>query len=51
MGIQSAAYTVNAKDIGEMPMGLISFHVVCRSMFGEALEPAGQEATVEGRNE
>jgi len=51
VGIQSAAYTVNAKDIGEMPMGLISFHVVCRSMFGEALEPAGQEATVEGRNE
>ncbi len=33
IGIQSAAYTVNAKDIGEMPMGLISFHVVCRDMF------------------
>ncbi len=28
IGIQSAAYTVNAKDIGEIPMGLISFQLV-----------------------
>lgn len=35
VGIQSAAYTVNAKDIGEMPMGLISFQVVYRSMFDD----------------
>ena len=28
IGIQSSAYTVNAKDLGEIPLGLISFHVV-----------------------
>ena len=28
IGIQSSAYTVNAKDVGEIPLGLISFHVV-----------------------
>jgi len=38
VGIQSAAYTVNAKDIGEMPMGLLSFQLVWRSMFAGLLE-------------
>lgn len=33
IGIQSAAYTVNAKDIGEMPMGLISFQLVWSKLF------------------
>jgi hypothetical protein len=28
IGIQSSAYTVNAKGIGEIPLGLISFHLV-----------------------
>ena len=30
IGIQSSAYTVNAKGIGEIPLGLISFHLVWR---------------------
>lgn len=33
IGIQSAAYTTNAKDIGEIPMGIISFQLVWREMF------------------
>jgi len=32
IGIQSAAYTVNAMDIGEIPMGLISFQLVWGDM-------------------
>lgn len=32
IGIQSAAYTVNAKDVGEIPMGLISFQLVWRDL-------------------
>ena len=31
IGIQSSAYTVNAKDVGEIPLGLISFHLVWRN--------------------
>jgi hypothetical protein len=38
IGIQSAAYTVNAKDIGEIPLGLISFQLVWRDMFDEVLD-------------
>lgn len=37
VGIQSAAYTVNVKDVGEMPMGLLSFHPVHRLMFKDFL--------------
>ncbi len=37
IGIQSAAYTVNAKGIGEVPMGLVSFHLVYRDMFADIL--------------
>jgi len=35
IGIQSAAYTVNAKEIGEIPMGLISFQLVWSEMLKE----------------
>ena len=28
IGIQSSAYTVNARGVGEVPLGLISFHLV-----------------------
>ncbi|MDP6522799.1 MAG: hypothetical protein QGI24_05730 [Kiritimatiellia bacterium] len=38
IGIQSAAYTVNAKDIGEMPMGLISFQLVWSKLFEDLLK-------------
>ncbi|HMP79597.1 MAG TPA: serine protease [Pirellulaceae bacterium] len=37
IGIQSSAYTVNAKDVGEIPLGLISFHLVWRDLFSEVL--------------
>lgn len=33
IGIQSAGYTINAKNIGEIPLGLISFQLVWREMF------------------
>jgi hypothetical protein len=39
VGIQSAAYTVNAEGIGEMPMGLISFQLVWGELFDGMLEP------------
>jgi hypothetical protein len=32
IGIQSSAYTINAKDLGEIPLGLISFHLVWRDL-------------------
>jgi len=32
IGIQSAGYTINAKDIGEIPVGLISFQLVWGDM-------------------
>ena len=38
IGIQSSAYTVNAKDIGEIPLGLISFHMVWRNQIKQLLE-------------
>ena len=42
IGIQSAAYTVNAKDIGEIPMGLISFQLVWGDLVESHLfEPSG----------
>lgn len=45
IGIQSAAYTVNAKGGGETPLGLISFQLVWKQMFAEALGagPAGEK--------
>ncbi len=38
IGIQSSAYTINAKDIGEIPLGLISFQLVWGGLF-EGLLP------------
>ena len=38
VGIQSAAYTINAKDIGEVPAGLLSFEVVYRELFDGLLD-------------
>ena len=38
IGIQSSAYTVNAKDIGEIPLGLISFHMVWRNQIKDLLD-------------
>ena len=38
IGIQSSAYTVNAKDIGEIPLGLISFHMVWKNQIKHLLE-------------
>jgi hypothetical protein len=37
IGIQSSAYTVNAKDIGEIPLGLISFHLVWKNQIKNLL--------------
>lgn len=37
IGIQSSAYTVNAKDVGEIPLGLISFELVWRDLFEDIL--------------
>ncbi|MDA1161701.1 MAG: serine protease [Planctomycetota bacterium] len=37
IGIQSAAYTINAKDVGEIPLGLISFSLVWRELFNDVL--------------
>jgi len=39
IGIQSSAYTVNAKDVGEIPLGLISFQLVWGEMFEGLLVP------------
>jgi len=50
VGIQCSAYTVNVQDVGEMPMGLLSFHPVHRSMFKDFLSeeaPDGDGATEE----
>ena len=38
IGIQSSAYTVNAKDVGEIPLGLISFHVVWENQIKSLLK-------------
>jgi hypothetical protein len=38
IGIQSSAYTVNAKDLGEIPLGLISFHIVWRNQIKHLLQ-------------
>lgn len=37
IGIQSAAYTVNATDVGEIPLGLISFELVWSDLVDEVL--------------
>ncbi len=42
IGIQSSAYTVNATDVGEIPLGLISFELVWSDLFDELL--ADEEA-------
>lgn len=46
IGIQSAGYTINAKDIGEIPLGLISFQLVWSDMVAELI--AAAEQTQEG---
>ena len=38
IGIQSSAYTVNAKGVGEIPLGLISFHLVWQDRLSSILE-------------
>ncbi len=38
IGIQSSAYTVNAKDVGEIPLGLISFHLVWKNQIKDLLK-------------
>ncbi len=48
IGIQSAAYTINAKDIGEIPPGLVSFQLVWADLFDELLKdgvgaPVGED--------
>ncbi len=43
IGIQSAGYTVNAKDIGEIPRGLISFQLVWGDLIESHLTPAASK--------
>lgn len=38
IGVQSSAYTVNAKDLGEIPLGLISFHLVWKNLVKDLLK-------------
>ena len=38
IGIQSSAYTVNAEGGGEIPLGLISFHLVWKDRLSSILE-------------
>jgi hypothetical protein len=38
IGIQSSAYTVNAKGVGEIPLGLISFHLVWKDRLSTLFE-------------
>lgn len=42
IGIQSAAYTVNADGIGEIPMGLISFQPVWSELIDKHLESSAK---------
>ena len=44
IGIQSSAYTVNAKDIGEIPLGLISFELVWGELFKGLLTSPSDDA-------
>ena len=44
IGIQSAAYTVNAKNIGEIPMGLISFQLVWKDQVKHLLKKPEKES-------
>ncbi|MEL6111073.1 MAG: hypothetical protein AAFU85_34120, partial [Planctomycetota bacterium] len=45
IGIQSAAYTVNAEGVGEIPMGLISFQSVWSDLIDKHLESAAPKPT------
>jgi hypothetical protein len=38
IGIQSAGYTINSKEAGEIPLGLLSFQLVWEEMLGDALD-------------
>ena len=38
IGIQSAGYTINTKEAGEIPLGLISFQLVWEEMVSDMLE-------------
>ena len=51
IGIQSSAYTVNAKDIGEIPLGLISFHLVWSEMIEELILESSSEGAVDNAGE
>jgi hypothetical protein len=50
IGIQSSAYTINAKDVGEIPMGLISFHLVWRDLIAEHIDESPEEAQKAGQS-
>jgi hypothetical protein len=50
IGIQSAAYTVNAKEVGEIPLGLISFDLVWGDLFDGLLNaPPPGDAKAESK--
>jgi hypothetical protein len=45
VGIQSSTYPVNAHEIGEIPIGLLSFHPVWRSLVAETLDTPAPDTT------
>jgi hypothetical protein len=48
IGIQSSAYTINSKDAGEIPLGLISFQPVWGELFDDLLPgPQANHAAAE----
>lgn len=47
IGIQSAGYTINAKDVGEIPLGLISFQLVWEDLFGPSLKSDAEAQSAE----
>ncbi|MEO1529999.1 MAG: trypsin-like peptidase domain-containing protein [Planctomycetota bacterium] len=42
IGLQSAAYTVNADGVGEVPAGLVSFHLVWSDLIDDHLEAVAE---------
>lgn len=44
IGIQSAAYTINTKDAGEIPLGLISFQLVWEDLIRDNLKSTTEGA-------
>lgn len=45
VSIQSSTYPVNAHEIGEIPIGLLSFHPVWRSLVAETLDTPEPDTT------